>query len=129
MYLRINAIDPTYIGLRDVLINLDTDRIESGTINLYKEGKEISSSIQEYVQFYDTIFAKVVDLGIYEIIDNDNVIIRQEGYVPDFLGINSPAYGDDINFDTDCNGFILKWKEKNIKEQIIEFLQKRLNNE
>ena len=58
-----------------------------------------------------------------------NYLDKEEGYVPDFLGINSPAYGDDINFDTDCNGFILKWKEKNIKEQIIEFLQKRLINE
>lgn len=84
MYLRINAIDPTYIGLQDVLINLDTDHIESGTINLYKEGEEISSSIQEYVQFYDTIFTKVRDLGVYEIID-DYVIIRQEGYVPDWI--------------------------------------------
>ena len=76
------------------------------------------------------VYMRAMDTGFYDFYDkNNNLIYKEEGYVPDFLGINSPAYGDDINFDTDCNGFILKWKEKNIKEQIIEFLQKRLNNE
>ena len=106
MYLRINTIDPTYIGLQDALINLDTDCIESGTINLYKEGKEISSSIQEYVQFYDTIFTKVVDLGVYEIIDDDSVIIRQEGYVPDWIDKKynqESGFGDYIDFKIDIN--------------------------
>ena len=129
MYLRINAIDPTYIGLRDVLINLDTDRIESGTINLYKEGKEISSSIQEYVQFYDTIFAKVVDLGVYEIIDDD-VIIRQEGYVPDWVDKKynrSPGFGDYINFKIDINCKLMARSEELINLMLASLISSENN--
>ena len=64
------------------------------------------------------------DLGFYNFYDKDNnKIYEEDGYVPSFLGITSPAYGDVINFDTDVNGFILDWKEKKIKNQIIEYLQ------
>lgn len=130
MYLRINAIDPTYIGLRDVLINLDTDRIESGTINLYKEGKEISSSIQEYVQFYDTIFAKVVDLGVYEIIDNDNVIIRQEGYVPDWIDKKynqEPGFGDYLYFKINVNCKLMARSEELINLMLASLISSENN--
>ena len=60
------------------------------------------------------------DTGIYTYYDkNGNSIFEESGYVPDFLGIESPAYGDDINFKTDTNGFILKWNEKEIKKKIV----------
>ena len=130
MYLRINAIDPTYIGLQDMLINLDTDRIESGIINLYKEGKEISSSIQEYVQFYDTIFTKVRDLGIYEIIDDGNVIIKQEGYVPDWVDKKynrSPGFGDYIDFKIDINCKLMARSEELINLMLASLISSENN--
>ena len=73
------------------------------------------------------VYMRAKDTGFYNYYDKDNKLIYEEsGYVPDFLGINNPAYGDDINFDTDLDGFILKWKEKNIKADIIEHLEKML---
>ena len=76
------------------------------------------------------VYMRAIDTGLYDYLDkNNNIIYQESGYVPDFLGINSPAYGDDINFDTDVNGLILNWKENNIKEKIIKYLEERLNNE
>ena len=73
------------------------------------------------------VYMRAKDTGFYNYYDKDNKLIYEEsGYVPDFLGINNPAYGDDINFDTDLDGFILKWKEKNIKADIIKHLKKML---
>ena len=73
------------------------------------------------------VYMRAKDTGFYNYYDKDNKLIYEEsGYVPDFLGINNPAYGDDINFDTDLDGFILKWKEKNIKADIIRHLEKML---
>ena len=64
------------------------------------------------------------DSGFYNFYDKDNnKIYEKEGYVPNFFGITSESYGDNICFDTDINGFILDWKEKKIKNQIIEYLQ------
>jgi hypothetical protein len=129
MYLRINAIDPTYIGLQDILINLDTDCIESGTINLYKEGKEISSSIQEYVQFYDTIFTKVKDLGVYEIIDDD-VIIRQEGYVPDWVDKKynqERGFGDYLYFKINVNCKLMARSEELINLMLASLISSENN--
>ena len=64
------------------------------------------------------------DTGFYTYYNKDNNLIYEEsGYVPDFLGINNPAYGDDINFDTDLDGFILNWKEKKIKNKIIKYIE------
>ena len=75
------------------------------------------------------IYIRAKDTGFYNYYDKDNKVIYQESeYVPDFLGINQPAYGDDINFDIDLNGFILKWKEKNIKAEIVKYLEKNYNN-
>ena len=75
------------------------------------------------------VYMRAKDTGFYNYYDKDNKLIYEEsGYVPDFLGIINPAYGDDINFDTDLDGFILKWKEKNIKADIIKHLEKMLRN-
>ena len=78
-------------------------------------------------KIYAKIFLKAGDTGIYDFLDkNKKKIYQTEGYVPNFLGISSEAYGDYICFDTDVNGYILNWKEKNIKEQIIEYIRKYL---
>ena len=70
------------------------------------------------------VYMKAKDTGLYKYYDKENKEIYKEcGHVPYFLGINSPAYDDDINFDTDVNGFILKWNERNIKDKIIKYLQ------
>ena len=75
---------------------------------------------------YLKLFIKVVDTGTYVFSDkDDNTIFEESGYVPDILGINEPAFGDYINFDTDIQGNILGWKEKNIKEKIIDYLKIR----
>ena len=116
LYLRISAVDPYKLGLQNILINLDTDTIESGTIIRYENMEEVdSSSIQEYVQFFDTIFAKVVDLGVYEIICDDMIIIRDEGYVPDYVDEKynqEPGYGDYIDFRIDINCKLMAKKEE-----------------
>ena len=66
--------------------------------------------------------------GYYGYYDKDyNCIHEEQGYVPDFLGITSSAYG--IHFDKDANGFILDWKEKKIKEKIIKHLRQDLLSE
>ena len=76
---------------------------------------------------YLKLYIKVVDTGTYVFEDKDHQTIYSEsGYVPDILGINEKAYGDYINFDTDIHGNIVGWKEKNMKQKIIDYLKKRL---
>ena len=78
-------------------------------------------------KIYVKVYMRAKDTGFYTFEDKDNnCIYEEDGYVPDFLGIKSPAYGDDINFDTDINGFILNWKKKKIKKKIIKYLKERL---
>jgi len=79
-----------------------------------------------YTKLKAKVNVRVNGKGFYGYYDKDYNIIHKEehGFVPDFLGISSPAYGNDICFDTDVNGFILDWKEKKIKEKIIRHLDK-----
>ena len=78
-------------------------------------------------KLYAKVNMRVMDTGFYNYLDKDNnKIYEAEGYAPGFLGL-SP--GEDICFDTDVNGYILGWKEKKIKEQIIEYLRKHLLGE
>ena len=75
-------------------------------------------------KLYVKVHIRAKDTGFYTFCDKDkNKIDEIDGYVPDFLGITSPAYGDDICFDTDVNGFILDWKEKDIKNKIIKYMK------
>ena len=69
------------------------------------------------------VYIKAKDSGLYKYYDNlNNQIYKEYGHVPYFLGINTPAYDEDINFDTDVNGYILKWNERKIKDKIIKYL-------
>ncbi len=82
------------------------------------------------IGLYLKLFIKVVDTGTYIFLDKDNKKIYEEwGYVPDILGINEPAYGDYINFDTDIHGYILGWREKNMKQKIIDYLTEKLTGD
>ena len=75
-------------------------------------------------KLYVKVHMRAIDTGFYTFCDKDNNKIYEiDGYVPDFLGITSPSYGDNINFNTDVNGFILDWKEKEIKQQIVKYLK------
>ena len=75
---------------------------------------------------YLKLFIKVVDTGSDAFYDKENNIIYEAwGYVHDFLGINSPSYGDYINFDTDIHGYIKDWKEKNFYQKIIDYLKEQ----
>ena len=105
---------PLYYGNFHFTVDVDTGRILD-----WPDSK-----------LYVKVNMRAIDTGSYDFYDkDDNKIYEEQGYVPDFLGISSPAYGDDICFDTDANGFILDWKEKNIKEQIIKHLRKYLLDE
>ena len=80
-------------------------------------------------KLYVKVNMRVMDTGFYDYYDKDNnKIYEEEGYAPNFLEISS-KYCEDICFDTDANGFILGWKEKNVKEQIIEHLREYLLGE
>jgi len=75
-------------------------------------------------KLYVKVHLRAIDTGFYTFCDKDkNKIYEINGYVPDFFGISSPGYGDCINFDTDVNGFILDWKEKDIKNKIIKYMR------
>lgn len=107
-YLRIYAIDPYEIGLQGLLINLDTDVIEDGKIVIYNDFKEVTvSPIQEYCQLKDRIFAKVVDNGKYELLDENRTVIESvQGYVPDWVDKRwnqNKGFGDYIDFKVDIN--------------------------
>ena len=81
-------------------------------------------------KLYVKVHLRAIDTGFYTFCDKDkNKIDEINGYVPDFLGITSPAYGDVISLDTNVNGFILDWKEKEIKKQIIKYLKYWLGEE
>ena len=78
-------------------------------------------------KLYAKVNMRVMDTGFYNYLDKDNnKIYEDEGYAPSFLCL-SP--GEDICFETDVDGYILGWKEENIKEQIIEYLREFLLGE
>ena len=105
---------PLYYGNFHFTVDVDTGRILD-----WPDAK-----------LYAEVNMRAIDTGSYDFWDkDDNKIYEEQGYVPDFLGISSQAYGDDICFDTDVNGYILGWKEKKIKEQIIEHLRKYILDE
>ena len=75
-----------------------------------------------YTELKAKVNVRSNDTGLYSYFDKDNKkIYEEQGYIPDFLGITSSAYG--IHFEKDDNGFILDWKEKKIKEKIIKHLR------
>ena len=73
---------------------------------------------------YLKLCIKVCDTCSYSFSDkNGNKIYDNWGYAPDFLAITSELWGGDyIEFETDIHGYIKGWKEKNIKQKIINYL-------
>ena len=133
-------------NIKDVIVNVGEEDCFDGVEAFNENGEKINEN-ESPLHYYDfnfkvdvddgkimnwpekkisvNIYMRAKDTGIYTYYDkNGNSIFEESGYVPDFLGIESPAYGDDINFKTDTNGFILKWNEKEIKKQIVGHLEK-----
>ena len=87
-FLRFSANDPSECRFQDVVIDLVTDRLISGTISAGEENDDAWSV--DVKNGFDTlpnpdrsIFAEVIDTGIYELLDeNNNVIFKSEGCVP-----------------------------------------------
>lgn len=118
-YLRINAVDPYEIGILDLVINLETNSIESGSIIKYKDYKEFEViPIAEYCKKHNLIYAKVVDNGRYESLDeNFNVISDIQSYVPEWINLKynqHEGYGDYIDFKIDSNCKIKQNTGKNL---------------
>lgn len=73
--------------------------LESGTIENWTKGATAS------------VHYKVCDAGVYKLIDYDgNVVVENDGYVPNFLAPNGGGYGDYVIIKIDENGYIENWK-------------------
>ena len=103
-FLRFSADDPWECRFQDVVIDLTTDRLISGIIAASSENEDTWSV--NVKNGFDTlpnpecaIFAKVVDSGIYELLDeNYNVLFKSEGYVSFLMDYynRKPGFGDYI---------------------------------
>lgn len=57
------------------------------------------------------IHYKVCDSGVYSVLDeNENVVLKREGYVPKTMSPKDVGYGDYIIMDVNSEGFIKNWK-------------------
>ena len=63
---------------------------------------------------------KVVDSGVYTLVENGKDLVTKEDYVPDFLQIDENGYGDYVEITVDENGHIYDWGETQIQE-VFEF--------
>lgn len=75
------------------------------------------------------IWVRVKDEGYYGIEDEDKNNIKElQGYVPNFFNISHLHCSDEICFDVDVKGNVLKFEERNIKELVIEELIEEEND-
>lgn len=103
-FLKFSADDPWECRFQDVVIDLVTDRLISGIIAAGSKSEDMWSV--DVKNGFDTlpnsdfsIFAKVVDTGVYELLDEKhNVVFKSEGYVPFLMDYynREPGYGDYI---------------------------------
>jgi hypothetical protein len=74
--------------------------VENGVIKNWKRG------------FNADVHYKVCDDGIYHLVDeNDNTILKKEGYVPKILDLYRDSYGDYIIMTIDSDGMIRDWNQ------------------
>lgn len=87
-YFKFSANDPSEVEFYNVVIDLVTDRLISGIMSAGSENEDdwsvdIKKNISTLPNADFSIFAKVVDTGVYELLDeNMNVLFKSEGYVP-----------------------------------------------
>lgn len=106
-YLKINAEDPYECVFRDVIIDLVEDTLVSGTImfgsieeNEDRYTVNIRDGLDDLPNNDASIFAKVVDNGIYHLLDDEmNEVFVSEGYVPNLMDYYNveQGYGDYID--------------------------------
>lgn len=103
-FLRFSADDPWECRFQDVVIDLTTDRLISGIISASSENEDtwsvnVKNGFDTLPNPECSIFAKVVDSGVYELLDeNYNVLFKSEGYVPSLMDYynRKPGFGDYI---------------------------------
>lgn len=108
-FLRFSADDPWECRFQDVVIDLVTDRLISGIIAAGSENEDtwsvnVKNGFDTLPNSDCSIFAKVVDTGVYELLDeNHNVVFKSEGYVPFLMDYynREPGYGDYIELFID----------------------------
>lgn len=110
-YLRINAVDGLELGIRDLIIDLETNKMLSGFIDEFEDYKMISTvSIEDYAKEHNGIWAKVVDNGRYDLLNENNEIVSSvQGYVPEWVDARyncNEGFGDYIDFEISKDCFI-----------------------
>jgi len=110
-YLRFSAQDPYEAEFYDVVIDLTTDCIISGIIKIGEYDSKsprltinASKGFDNLVNSNHSIFAKVVDSGTYQLLDDKmNAIYEHEGYVPKLMDYynNNEGFGDYIDLTVD----------------------------
>ena len=116
---KLNEEEISSIQYKDFCFEVDVD---TGKITNWTEWTDWTEE-----KIYFKAYIRAIDRGSYTYMDkNKNQIYEEQGYVPNFLGIEQEAYGDDIVFNTDVNGFILNWTEKRIKDKMIKYLEEQL---
>lgn len=138
-YLKFSAEDE-YEGIRfqNIIIDLASDRIESGYLTLGEAGDPFKSTYnlndnpENYTKFKELLntndnilhlFAKVVDSGEYYLLDEKfNELYKCIGYVPHLMDYYSvrPCYGDYIRLNIKENK-ILEIPEENKKRSKISY--------
>ena len=108
-YLKFSAEDPCEIKFTDIVIDLVTDCIISGVISSGRENEDkwsidIKKNLNELPNSKYSFFAKVVDTGVYWLLDeNMHPVYKSESYVPSLMDYYNcePGYGDYIELSID----------------------------
>lgn len=129
-YIKINAKDFGLIEFNNVILNIETGEWVDGMVIIYEGDEEINYKYSDIDKVNDrevNLFAKVVDTGTYELLDeNMNPVKKLENfYVPKILERfnTSNGYGDYLEFiliRKDDKLFIkLGWKQNDDIESLI----------
>ena len=103
-YFKFSAEDPWEIKFTDIVIDLVTDCMISGIISSGRENEEkwsvyINKNLNELPNPSYSFFAKVVDTGVYWLLDeNMQPVYKSEGYVPSLMDYynRNKGFGDYI---------------------------------
>ena len=55
---------------------------------------------------------KVCDAGVYELCAGEEVLLTEDGYVPEILNVSKESYGDYVVLEIDENGKIKHWPDE-----------------
>lgn len=107
-YLKFNATDEHGPEFIDVIVDLSTNRVFSGTIKMNNDDDNTlrfivngRNKVGNLINPVYNVFAKVVDEGDYYLLDEEfTPLYRSEGYVPELMDYfnNEPGYGDYIDW-------------------------------